>query len=226
MMSVSMCASSPFDPHADGLQLEDEILVGDPHHLREVLDSNLSHIVIRTPVVSSDRSVTARTPARRAGHSSAAASASASARLLADSSMAVASRAAARSRRTPGSSAAMKSSSPMPPPSAAAAPAPEGTDVAAPPGASRPAPWPRPPALLGLSSSTPSRPRASSDSASSSASSTIAEAGLLRARSRHRPGIRRRVRRTSAGRAGLGHGRLEHAGKGVGHLVLDVALRS
>jgi hypothetical protein len=32
-----------FDPHSDGLQLEDEVLVGDPHHLREVLDSNLSH---------------------------------------------------------------------------------------------------------------------------------------------------------------------------------------
>jgi hypothetical protein len=33
-----------FDPHSDGLQLEDEVLVGDPHHLCEVLDSNLSHI--------------------------------------------------------------------------------------------------------------------------------------------------------------------------------------
>jgi len=32
------------DPHTDGLQLEDEVLVGDRHHLREVLDSNLSHI--------------------------------------------------------------------------------------------------------------------------------------------------------------------------------------
>ena len=34
----------PLDPHTDGLQLEDEVLIGDRHHLREVLDSNLSHI--------------------------------------------------------------------------------------------------------------------------------------------------------------------------------------
>ncbi len=33
-----------FDPHADGLQLEDEILIGDPHHPSEILDANFSHI--------------------------------------------------------------------------------------------------------------------------------------------------------------------------------------
>src|SRR5579863_7539873 len=31
------------DPHTNGLQLEDEVLVGDPHHSREVLDPNFSH---------------------------------------------------------------------------------------------------------------------------------------------------------------------------------------
>jgi hypothetical protein len=34
------------DPHSDGLQLEDQILIGDLHHLREVLDSNLSHSLV------------------------------------------------------------------------------------------------------------------------------------------------------------------------------------
>jgi hypothetical protein len=41
-----------FNPHTEGLHLEDEILIGDPHHRSEVLDANLSHIFSVTPIYS------------------------------------------------------------------------------------------------------------------------------------------------------------------------------
>src|SRR4029077_1179261 len=38
-----------FDPHADRLQLEDQILIRDLHHACEVLDPNLSHTLLCAP---------------------------------------------------------------------------------------------------------------------------------------------------------------------------------
>src|ERR1700710_703634 len=40
-----------FHAHTEGLHLEDEVLVGDPHHRGEVLDANLSHIFSVTPLM-------------------------------------------------------------------------------------------------------------------------------------------------------------------------------
>ncbi len=65
------------DPHPDRLQLEDEVLVGDPHLLRQVLDPNLSHAFLSAPLAARRASLVLAhsAPGRRAGSFVAAAAA-------------------------------------------------------------------------------------------------------------------------------------------------------